>query len=491
MPPAGGTATDEPPAGPDGALRPRRDDLRGRHRAAVRLRPQAAPDRSSPSTARCSAADGTDADPARGPGARRRAAGARAASTSGDLHVTLDPDGRADVRGRGAGVGRRRAAAGDPGGRVPAAVRRHRRVLAVLARPARPTPGRWRETVQRSAITLKLMTYAPTGGAGRRADRGAARAGRRRAQLGLPLHLGARRVVLRLRAAAAGLHRGGRRVQRAGCGTGWPSRSGGEGGPLNIMYRVDGSSDLKEEILEHWEGYRGSRPVRIGNGAADQLQLDIYGEALDSIYFADQRGIADRPPRLDRDPRAPRLARRPLGPAGGGHLGDPRRAAGLHLRPADVLGRVRPRHPAGRRARPARRRASAGPRRGTRSTSRSWTKGWNAERQAFVQHYGSDVLDSSLLRMPTRRLHRTARPDVDLHAARRWTTSWSPTAWSTATTPARRPTACAARRARSRCARSCTSTRSPGPAGSTRPGWPSRRCSPTPTTSACTPRRSP
>ena len=57
------------------------------------------------------------------------------------------------------------------------------------------------------------------------------------------------------------------------------------------MYRVDGSSDLSEETLDHWEGYRGSRPVRIGNGAADQLQLDIYGEAMDSLYFASERGI--------------------------------------------------------------------------------------------------------------------------------------------------------------------------------------------------------
>jgi GH15 family glucan-1,4-alpha-glucosidase len=62
-------------------------------------------------------------------------------------------------------------------------------------------------------------------------------------------------------------------------------------GPLKIMYRVDGSSDLSEEILDHWEGYRGSAPVRIGNGAADQLQLDIYGEALDSIYVADRHGL--------------------------------------------------------------------------------------------------------------------------------------------------------------------------------------------------------
>src|ERR1043165_9088404 len=66
----------------------------------------------------------------------------------------------------------------------------------------------------------------------------------------------------------------------------------GDPGPLRIMYRVDGSSDLSEEILEHWEGYQGSAPVRIGNGAADQLQLDIYGEALDSIDVADRHGIA-------------------------------------------------------------------------------------------------------------------------------------------------------------------------------------------------------
>ena len=57
------------------------------------------------------------------------------------------------------------------------------------------------------------------------------------------------------------------------------------------MYRIDGSSELDEQILDHLGGYLDSRPARIGNGAADQLQLDIYGEALDSIYFADQRGV--------------------------------------------------------------------------------------------------------------------------------------------------------------------------------------------------------
>ena len=67
--------------------------------------------------------------------------------------------------------------------------------------------------------------------------------------------------------------------------------AGDIGRPLKIMYRVDGSSDLAEETLDHFEGWRGSRPVRIGNGAADQLQLDIYGEAMDAMYLADTHGV--------------------------------------------------------------------------------------------------------------------------------------------------------------------------------------------------------
>ena len=196
----------------------------------------------------------------------------------------------------------------DPGGRGAAAVRRDGRLLDGLARRSRPTPGRWRETLNRSAITLKLMTYAPTGGLVAAPTAGAARADRRRAQLGLPLHLGPRRLVLGVLAARHGLHRRRRRRSGAGCATGSTSRPASNGsGPLKIMYRVDGSSDLTEEVLEHWEGYRGSAPVRIGNGAADQLQLDIYGEAMDSIYFADQHGLARRPPRLAADPRPARL----------------------------------------------------------------------------------------------------------------------------------------------------------------------------------------
>ena len=150
--------------------------------------------------------------------------------------------------------------------------------------------GRWREMVNRSAITLKLPTYAPTG-----ALVAAPTAG-------LPELVGGERnwdyrytwirdgsfsvhALLGLgftdEAEAFGHWLNDRAAEQAGEGSGL----------LKIMYRVDGSADLEEETLDHWEGYAGSKPVRIGNGAADQLQLDIYGELLDSVWLADQHGI--------------------------------------------------------------------------------------------------------------------------------------------------------------------------------------------------------
>ncbi|CAG8531175.1 1405_t:CDS:2 [Racocetra fulgida] len=61
-------------------------------------------------------------------------------------------------------------------------------------------------------------------------------------------------------------------------------------GSLNIMYSIDGEKRLIEKELNHLDGYRGSRPVRIGNGAYDHIQLDIYGELLDALYLYNKYG---------------------------------------------------------------------------------------------------------------------------------------------------------------------------------------------------------
>ncbi len=65
-----------------------------------------------------------------------------------------------------------------------------------------------------------------------------------------------------------------------------------ERGPLQVMYGIDGRQKLDESTLDHLQGYEHSRPVRIGNAAYQQLQLDIYGEMMDSVYLANKYGDA-------------------------------------------------------------------------------------------------------------------------------------------------------------------------------------------------------
>ncbi|MFQ5802086.1 MAG: glycoside hydrolase family 15 protein [Candidatus Methylomirabilales bacterium] len=256
--------------------------------------------------------------------------------------------------------------------------------------------GRWREVVHRSALALKLLTFKPTGAIVAAPT------------CSLPEGVGGERNwdyrFTWIRDAAFtlyGLLRIGFTDEAAHFMNFLEARCHelNPDGSLQVMYGIDGRHTLTEEILDHLEGYKGSRPVRVGNEASNQLQLDIYGELMDSVYLYNKYGspisydlwtnlrqlinwVCDNWQRKDEGVWEVR--------GGQQHF--------LYSKLMCWVAVDRGIRLADKRSFPADRDRWLKVR--DQIYEDIMAKGWSPKRQAFVQHYGSESLDAANLMMP-------------------------------------------------------------------------------------------
>lgn len=254
--------------------------------------------------------------------------------------------------------------------------------------------GRWQAEVRRSVMLLKALTYGPTGGIIAAAT------------TSLPEQLGGTRNwdyrYCWLRDATFTLQAllGTGFVTEARAWREWLVRAvAGDPARLQIMYGLDGRRRLTETTLPWLNGYAGSQPVRVGNAAADQFQLDVWGEVLDGLHLAREAG-------MDSDDTAWDLQRALLD-----------FLEGQWQRPDNSLWEVRGPQ---RQFVHSKVMAWAGVDRAVRTVENhglagpvdSWRRlrqaihndvcahGYDADRNTFTQSYGSRALDAALLLLP-------------------------------------------------------------------------------------------